>query len=49
MYGHAWKWAGQFRKTNKNIGTEYYKISTELHQLLGDVRYWLDHQTYTPA
>lgn len=23
MYGHIWKWAGNFRKTNKNIGVEY--------------------------
>lgn len=46
MYGHVWKWAGTYRKTNKNIGVEAYLIPTELHQLLGDARYWLEHKTY---
>ena len=46
MYGHVWKWAGTYRKTNKNIGVESYRIPTELHQLLGDARYWLEHKTY---
>ena len=47
MYGHVWKWAGTYRKTNKNIGVEAYKVPTELHQLLGDARYWLEHKTYS--
>lgn len=46
MYGHVWKWAGTYRKTNKNIGVKAYMIPTELHQLLGDARYWLEHKTY---
>ena len=46
MYGHVWKWAGAFRKTNKNIGVEYYQIPMELHQLLRDVNYWLKNNTY---
>jgi len=46
MYGHVWKWAGTYRKTNKNIGVDRFQISTELHQLLGDANYWLEHETY---
>lgn len=46
MYGHVWRWAGTFRKSNKNIGVEAYLVPTELHQLLGDAQYWLEHQTY---
>ncbi len=46
MFGHVWKWAGTFRKTNKNIGVDRLCIITELHQLLGDAQYWLEHQTY---
>jgi Fic-DOC domain mobile mystery protein B len=49
MYGHVWKWAGHFRKTNKNIGVEYYRIPTELHSLLSDARYWLEHHSYPIA
>jgi Fic-DOC domain mobile mystery protein B len=46
MYGHVWKWAGMFRKTNKNIGVDKFTIATELHTLLGDAQYWLEHETY---
>ncbi|MBM3602391.1 MAG: mobile mystery protein B [Alphaproteobacteria bacterium] len=46
MFGHVWRWAGTFRKTNKNIGVDRLFIATELHQLIGDAQYWLDHQTY---
>lgn len=46
MYGHVWKWAGTLRKSNKNIGVEYYKISTELYKLLGDVGYWKQNDVY---
>ncbi len=47
MYGHVWKWAGKYRKSNKNIGVDYYQIPTELHKLLGDVAFWLDNKTYS--
>jgi Fic-DOC domain mobile mystery protein B len=47
MYGYVWKWAGTFRKTNKNIGVDRIYITSELHQLLGDAQYWLEHQTYS--
>jgi Fic-DOC domain mobile mystery protein B len=46
MYGHVWKWAGTFRKTNKNIGVDKIYLATELHTLLGDAQYWLEYQTY---
>jgi Fic-DOC domain mobile mystery protein B len=46
MYKDVWKWAGQFRKTEKNIGVEPYKIRIELKQLLDDAKYWLEHNTY---
>ena len=46
MFGQVWKWAGTYRRSNKNIGVDSYEIPTELHKLLGDARYWLEHQTY---
>jgi Fic-DOC domain mobile mystery protein B len=48
MYGNVWRWAGAYRKSQKNIGIEYYKIPTELRALLDDCRYWLEHKTYPP-
>jgi Fic-DOC domain mobile mystery protein B len=48
MFRSVWKWAGAFRTTPRNIGVEAWRIAPDLRQLLGDVRYWVDHQTYSP-
>jgi len=48
MYGEVWSWAGEFRKTDKNIGIDKWQIPTELKKLLGDILYWIDHETYKP-
>ncbi len=40
--------AGQFRKTDKNIGVDKFHISVELRQLCDDFKYWHQHNTYTP-
>lgn len=48
MYGDVWAWAGQFRKTNKNIGVECHQVAIELRKLIGDCAYWIKHQVYTP-
>lgn len=46
MLKDVWRWAGEYRTTGKNIGIDAWKIETELHVLVDDVRYWVDHQTY---
>ena len=48
MYGNVWAWAGEFRKTNKNIGVDKWEIPTALRQLLDDVKYWYENKTYNP-
>lgn len=47
MYRNVWKWAGKFRKTEKNIGVAPYKISIELKYLLDDILFWTQNQSYT--
>jgi len=47
MYGHIWKWAGEFRKTNKNIGVDKWQISTELRALLDDTLFWIINKVYS--
>lgn len=47
MFKHVWKWAGTIRKSNKNIGVEYYEIPIQLHILLDDAKFWLENQTYS--
>jgi Fic-DOC domain mobile mystery protein B len=48
MFGGVWAWAGQYRRSERNIGVDHWKIETDLHQLLGDVRYWVEHQSFLP-
>lgn len=48
MYGNVWAWAGEFRKTNKNIGVDKWQIPIELKNLLEDSRYWIDNTAYPP-
>jgi Fic-DOC domain mobile mystery protein B len=48
LFGAVWKWAGCFRKTEKNLGVDPLQICVELRNLLDDTRYWIDHQTYPP-
>ncbi len=47
MYAGVWKWAGDFRRTNKNIGIDKWQISTELKLLLDDAAYWYKNNTYS--
>lgn len=46
MFDHTWEWAGQFRKTLKNIGVDPHQIPIELTKLLGDVSYQLTNRVY---
>jgi len=48
MYNNVWSWAGNFRKTNKNIGVDKWQIAIELKNLLDDAIYWNDNNTYPP-
>jgi len=48
MYGDVWKWAGEFRKTEKNIGIPWTQIGIELKNLLDDTKYWVENKTFPP-
>jgi Fic-DOC domain mobile mystery protein B len=47
MFNDVWTWAGEFRKTNKNIGVDKYQIGISLKQLLDDCLFWLENKTYS--
>ncbi|MEE4212597.1 MAG: mobile mystery protein B [Parvularcula sp.] len=46
MFSQVWKWAGQYRLTPRNIGIDAYRIGVEMRQLVDDVRYWVENDTY---
>lgn len=47
MFSDVWSWAGEYRRSNKNIGVDKFQIGIELRNLLDDCNYWIDHQTYS--
>lgn len=47
MFGQTWKWAGQYRRTQKNIGVPAHEIRERLAASLGDVRYWIEKRTFS--
>jgi Fic-DOC domain mobile mystery protein B len=49
MYAEVWSWAGDFRQSNKNLGVNYWQIPSTLKQLLDDLNYWHDNNTFPPG
>jgi Fic-DOC domain mobile mystery protein B len=48
MYSNVWRWAGKYRKTNKNIGVDKLEIPVVLRSLIDDASFWLEHNVYEP-
>jgi len=46
MFGEVWRWAGEFRRSQKNIGVEWMVIPTALHQLFDDFNGWLEFNSF---
>ncbi|MDP3467815.1 MAG: mobile mystery protein B [Daejeonella sp.] len=46
MLGEVWSWAGEFRRSERNLGVKWILISVELKSLLDDTRFWIDNNTY---
>src|SRR5229473_6592599 len=46
MFADVWRWAGTYRQTPRNIGVEPWRIAQEIGGLIGDARYWVEHDTY---
>lgn len=50
MFGDVWRWAGNYRTFDVNIGnTPFVQVPVEVRQVLDDARYWMDNGTYAPA
>ena len=46
MFEEIWKWAGEFRKTEKNIGIDPVIIPIQLRYLLDDCKYWITNKVF---
>ena len=47
MYKNVWSWAGEFRRTDKNIGIDKWQIPTALKALCDDAAFWVKNETYS--
>lgn len=48
MFGDVWRWAGQYRRTGRNIGVDAIRIPMDVRGLVDDARFWVEHGTYEP-
>lgn len=48
LFGDVWTWAGEYRRTEKNIGIDPLQISVQLRMLLDNARHWSEYNTFTP-
>lgn len=46
MFDQTWKWAGEFRKSNTNIGVEWYIIPEDLKKLCDDTKFWIENKAF---
>lgn len=46
MFNITWRWAGEFRRVDTNIGIDWRYIAPDLHLLCEDTRYWVAHGSY---
>jgi Fic-DOC domain mobile mystery protein B len=46
MFDQTWKWAGKYRKSDKNLGIPHQQILERIGALLGNARYWVENKTY---
>jgi Fic-DOC domain mobile mystery protein B len=48
MFGDVWRWAGEFRTSDKSIGVPWAQIPTALRNCLDNARYQLEHSVHEP-
>lgn len=46
MFDSVWAWAGNFRRTDKNLGIDKWQIPTALKVLCDDALFWFQKSTY---
>lgn len=48
MFGDVWKWAGQFRQSDKNIGGPWHQVPMSVRNLCDDARLWMELRDEPP-
>jgi Fic-DOC domain mobile mystery protein B len=48
MLGDVWRWAGEFRTSERNLGIPFYEIPVALRQLVDETKAWIEYKAYAP-
>jgi Fic-DOC domain mobile mystery protein B len=48
MFGNVWRWAGKFRRSDKNIGVSWHQVPMCLKNMCDDVPVWIQTQNESP-
>jgi Fic-DOC domain mobile mystery protein B len=48
MFGNVWKWAGKFRRSDKNIGVSWHQVPICLQSMFDDVPVWVQAGNESP-
>jgi Fic-DOC domain mobile mystery protein B len=48
MLRDVWRWAGKFRRSERNLGIPFYEIPSEVRKLLEEARGWVEFSSYPP-
>jgi Fic-DOC domain mobile mystery protein B len=46
MFGDVWTWAGTYRRTERNIGIEAWRIPAEIPAMFDDIGYCVEHKSF---
>jgi len=46
MLGDVWRWAGEYRTSERNMGINHWEIPMALRVLLDDVKLWIEKNVY---
>ena len=48
LFSDVWAWAGDYRRSERNLGIDPVHIPVEIRMVLDDARYWVENKTYRP-
>jgi len=46
MFDQTWRWAGQYRRSDKNIGVPWSTVPIEVRKLVDDAAYWIRERVF---
>jgi len=46
LFGEVWKWAGEYRLSEKNIGVEPWRVASEMKKFIEDAHFWVEKNSF---